>query len=206
MRNSAGLKQLLDKIYDPTSPYYHHYIRADEFAARFGPTEADYQQVITFARANGFTITSLHPNRTLLGVTAAAGDVERAFGIRLRTYPHPTEARLFFAAAEEPAVAPELPIRHVSGLNNFTTPHPMSLRPSSTRAMLATAPHGHRERRFIPGQRFPKRLCSGTALRGAGQKVGLFELNGILRHRYLGIRDPGRADECAAAKRTDRRL
>src|SRR6476620_1558431 len=55
LRNPAGLIQLLEKIYDPDSPYYHHYIRADEFAARFGPTEADYQQVIGFARANGFT-------------------------------------------------------------------------------------------------------------------------------------------------------
>src|SRR5262245_22668687 len=102
VQDPEGLALLLDQIYDPASPLYHQYLRPEEFAARFAPAEADYQQLIAFAGDNGFTITSTHPNRTLLGVRASVRDVEHAFGVKMRVYQHPKEARLFFSNDSDP--------------------------------------------------------------------------------------------------------
>lgn len=98
LRNQAALSNLLRQIYDPASPNYHHYLTPEQFTKRFGPTEADYQAVIAFARTNGLQITSAHPNRVLLDVDGTVTDVEHALHVTLRTYRHPTEGRLFFCA------------------------------------------------------------------------------------------------------------
>ena len=66
LRNPEALSNLLQQIYDPASPNYHHYLTPSEFAEQFGPSEADYQSVIAFAQTNGLTVTGQHPNRMLL--------------------------------------------------------------------------------------------------------------------------------------------
>src|SRR5947207_13603103 len=38
LRNQRTLSNLLAQIYDPASPNYRHYLTAEEFAERFGPT------------------------------------------------------------------------------------------------------------------------------------------------------------------------
>lgn len=50
LRNQAALANLLEQIYDPTSPNYRHYLTVAQFTSQFGPTEQDYQSVIAFAR------------------------------------------------------------------------------------------------------------------------------------------------------------
>ena len=57
LRNQEALTNLLQQIYDPASPNYHHYLTPEQFTERFGPTEQDYQAVIAFAKANGLTVT-----------------------------------------------------------------------------------------------------------------------------------------------------
>ena len=39
LHNREALTNLLDQLYDPASPLYHHYLTPEEFDARFGPTE-----------------------------------------------------------------------------------------------------------------------------------------------------------------------
>ena len=43
LRNQPELDSLLQQIYDPASPNYRHYLTPEQFTARFGPTDADYQ-------------------------------------------------------------------------------------------------------------------------------------------------------------------
>src|SRR5215831_16120941 len=75
LRNPEALTRLLDDLYNPSSPNFHHYLTPEEFTARFGPTEEQYAAVIAFARTNGFTISETHSNRVLLNVKAHAGAV-----------------------------------------------------------------------------------------------------------------------------------
>ena len=89
LRNREALTNFLEQIYNPASPNYHHYLTPEQFAERFGPTEQDYQAAITFAKAQGLTVTSLHPNRTLVDVSGTVESVERAFHLHMRLYPAP---------------------------------------------------------------------------------------------------------------------
>ena len=43
LRNQTMLTELLQRIYNPASPNYRHYLTPEQFAKMFGPTEKDYQ-------------------------------------------------------------------------------------------------------------------------------------------------------------------
>src|SRR5690242_18099186 len=38
LRNQDGLATLLERLYDPASPEYRHYLTPEQFTERFGPT------------------------------------------------------------------------------------------------------------------------------------------------------------------------
>ncbi len=40
LRNQAALDSFLQEVYDPSSASYRRFLTVDEFAARFGPTQA----------------------------------------------------------------------------------------------------------------------------------------------------------------------
>src|ERR1039458_1937257 len=104
LRNQTALSNLLQQIYDPASPNYHHYLTPEQFTERFGPTEWDYQAVIAFASANGLRVTATHPNQMLVDVSGSVADIERALHVTLRVYQHPTEKRMFHAPDAEPSL------------------------------------------------------------------------------------------------------
>ena len=175
LRNREVLTNLLAAIYNPASPEFHHYLTPAQFTARFGPTPADYQSVLHFARSNGLAILATHDNRMLVDVQGAAADVECAFHVRLQTYRHPTEPRNFFAPDTEPTVEARLPVQYVSGLNNFSRPHPLvHLHPPGTAKPLdGSAPGGP-----YLGTDLVNAYLPGCPLRGTGQSVGLLEFEG----------------------------
>ena len=125
LHNREGLTNLLRQLYDPASGGFRHYLTPEQFTETFGPTEPEYQAVIASAKANGLAVTGTHPNRMLVDVAGAVADVERAFQVKLRLYPHPQDARAFFAPDAEPSVDKGLRVLHISGLDNYTLPHPL---------------------------------------------------------------------------------
>jgi len=44
LRDAEGLDNFLEQVYDPTSTNYQHYLTPEEFTARFGPTEEDWER------------------------------------------------------------------------------------------------------------------------------------------------------------------
>ena len=97
LRNLERLTNLLARIYDASSPDYRHYLTPQEFAREFGPTEADYEALKAFAKANGFQVTATHPNRVLLDVSGSVADIERTFHVAIQIYQHPTEHHILCA-------------------------------------------------------------------------------------------------------------
>jgi uncharacterized repeat protein (TIGR01451 family) len=177
LRNQNELTNLLQQIYDPASTNFHHYLTPEEFTARFGPTEEDYGAVAQFAQRNGFTVTTTHPNRVVLDVEASVGDIERALHVQMRTFQHPTEARTFHAPDTEPTVDLAVPILHISGLDNYSLPHPNSkIRPAevetSATPMSGSGPNG-----AYRGNDFRTAYSVGP-LTGVGQTVGLLQFDG----------------------------
>ncbi|MGO9526383.1 MAG: protease pro-enzyme activation domain-containing protein [Verrucomicrobiia bacterium] len=86
LRNQDALGALLKQIYDPASPQYHQYLTPEQFTEKFGPTEADYETVMEFAKANHLTVTATFPNRVLVDVEGTAADVEKALHVTMRVY------------------------------------------------------------------------------------------------------------------------
>ncbi len=178
LRNPQGLTNLLRQIYQRGNPAFHHYLTPDEFAAAFGPTEGDYQAVIDFAKSHGLTITGTHPNRTLVDVNGAVGDIEQALHVHIGLYQHPTENRTFYAPDAQPAIDLETPVLAISGLYNYTLPHPFVRTATAVQSLRAQPQAGSGTNGSYLGQDFRSAYASGVSLTGAGQSVGLFELDG----------------------------
>ena len=178
LRDPAGLTNFLAQLYDPTSTNYHQYLTPDQFTARFGPTEQDFQAVQDFARTNGLTVAVSQSNGLVLDVVGPVAAVEQAFHVTLRTFRHPTEPRDFFAPDTEPTVDAALPVVDVQGLSDYARPHSnlKKIQPSKTTPLFGTAPDGSGE--FF-GNDFRNAYVSGTGLTGAGQQVGLFQTDGF---------------------------
>jgi hypothetical protein len=179
LRNRLALSRFLSEISDPGNANYRHYLTPAEFVENFGPSEADYRAAIAFANTNGLQVTATHSNRMLLDVSASATTVNKAFQIRLLNEQHPTEARKFFRPDREPTIPANAPILHVSGLDNYTMPQPRNLRRKSVTDELAGKPRaGSGPSGAFMGNDFRKAYVPGTSLTGAGQSLGLFELDG----------------------------
>jgi subtilase family serine protease len=124
VRNQDELASLIHRLSDPTSPDYRHWLSVAEFTERFGRTDAEYQKVADFAQANGFAVTYRSPNRLMLVIRGKVAQIEKAFNVKMRTYQHPAENRIFYSPDREPSFALDVPISHISGLNNYSYPHP----------------------------------------------------------------------------------
>jgi subtilase family serine protease len=180
LRNEAELDNLLQQLYDPQSPSYHHYLSVQEFASRFGPAESDYAAVLRFAQANGLAVIDTSANRMVLDVEGPAANIEKAFHVTLGLYQHPAGNRTFYAPDREPMVDLDVALLHISGLDNFTLPHAKNIRSSQepgSRELdsktTGSGPGGN----FIGSDMRAAYYGSGS-LNGAGQSVGLFEYAG----------------------------
>ena len=175
LRNEAQLDNLLQELYDPQNPGFHKYLSVGEFVANFGPQLSDYMAVVQFARSNDLTIIDAPANRLVLDVEGPASNIENAFHVTIGVYQHPTENRTFYAPDREPTVDLNVPLLHISGLDNYSLPQPKNVRGSQPIEGKSTGsgPGGN----FIGSDMRAAYYGSGP-LDGTGQSVGLFELAG----------------------------
>jgi subtilase family serine protease len=180
LRNQAELDELLRQLYDPASTNFHKFLLPAEFAARFGPAEADYQAVQDFARSNGLVVTGTYTNRVVLDLRAPVADVERAFGVTLRTYRHPNGARDFFAPDTEPSLPAHLRVTSIEGLSDYSLPRRATDRVKAAKARPLSF-NGSGPNQEYAGNDFRNAYVPGTALNGAGQTVALLEYADYLK-------------------------
>jgi kumamolisin len=175
LRNESELDDLLQELYDPQSPSFHQFLSVQEFTERFGPTEEDYAAVVRFAEQNGLTVTGTFPNRMVVNVMGSVADIESAFQVTMGLYQHPTEQRTFYSPDREPSPDVGVPLWHISGLDNFSIPHPASLRRDAAAkpGQTGSGPSG-----YFLGSDMRAAYYGGTALTGKGQSVGLLEFAG----------------------------
>jgi hypothetical protein len=177
LRNQEALAQLLQGLYDPSSANYRKYVTPGKFTEMFGPAEGDYQALIAFARSNHLTVTGTHPNRTLLDVRGTVADIEKAFRVTMRQYPHPTEARTFYAPDTDPTLDFAVRVLSIRGLDNYVLPRPKNLRPVPNGEGIAPK-GGSGSGGSYMGNDFRAAYAPGVSLTGSGQVVGLVEFEG----------------------------
>ena len=180
LRNRPALRDLLQQLYDPTSPLFRIYLSPAQFAEQFGPTEQEYQAVKDFAASRGLAVTRSHSNRTLLNVRGSVAQIERAFSVTLHRRAHPRETRTFYAPDSDPTVDDSLPILTVSGLDNYLLARPMSLVATNRASTRNATPNsGSGPIGLYMGSDFRAAYAPDVALTGAGETVGLLEFSGF---------------------------
>ena len=176
LRNQSELDELLQQLYDPQSSSYHQFLSVKEFTERFGPSQEDYDAVISFAEANGLTVTGTAPNRMVVDVTGPVANIEGAFHVNMAVYQHPTEDRTFYAPDQEPTADLPFALWHITGLDNFSIPRPASLR-RAPEAKRGTAGTGSGPGGSFYGSDLRAAYYGSGALTGSGQSVGLLEFS-----------------------------
>ena len=180
LRNRQELADLLDQLYDPASPSYRQWLTVEQFTERFGPTEQDYRAALAFLRAQGLKITATFPSRMLIDVAGTVAQIERAFHVVLRLYPHPAEPRTYYAPDAEPALDLAAPLLHISGLDNYILPRPAGLRVRPLDQAGGGSPcGGSGPSGSYLGKDFRAAYAPNVSLTGAGQFVGLLEFDGF---------------------------
>ncbi len=181
LSNPAALDQLIAQLYDPTSPNYHHYLSVAEFTDRFGPAQADYDAVVSWAKAQGFTVTRTTANRHIVDIEGSVDTIDRALHVSMGTYRRATQKTTFFAPDREPTLDLSVPLLEISGLDNFIPPQRMLRHggPASHKGPIANASGSGPDGQFLPSDMRAAYYGSGP-LTGAGQTVGVFSFDGYL--------------------------
>jgi len=203
MRNQDQLNALLHDQYDPTSPRYHQFLTVEQFATQFGPTLDQEQAVENYLTQQGFTVTQTYPNRMLIDFTGSESLAEQTFGVTINDYQSPL-GRDFFANANVPTLPAYVAtfVSSIGGLDNANQfYHPPIASQYSANAANPNASSscptagvsggsgsggifgglGGNQVAYIPSQFATAYNYNGlynAGLQGAGQTVGVFELDG----------------------------
>ena len=186
LRDPQGLKSFLADVYNPKSANYRHFLTPAEFTARFGPTAEQYDAVLHFASENGLSVVGGSRDSMEAQLKGTVGAIETAFHVNLKTYQHPTENRIFFATDQEPTHNLPFNLWHVSGLDNYSIPHPHFVKKADYAAahgmypdqVVTHATTGSGPSASFLGSDMRAAYGGGTSLNGSGQTVGLLEYYG----------------------------
>src|SRR5580704_14313839 len=86
LADTAGLSSFLQELYDPASAIYRHFLTVPEFTARFGPSQSDYDAVVSFAMANGFVIVGGTRDGMDVQIKGPVSAVQFAFHLIISSY------------------------------------------------------------------------------------------------------------------------
>ncbi len=186
LRDQAGLDSFLADLYSSTVPNYRHFLTPAEFTARFGPTQADYDAVLRYVQQHGLAVVGGSRDGMEVQVRGPVSAIESAFHVNLLTYQHPTENRIFYGPDREPTVDLPFALWHISGLDNYSIPHPLFVKKSdyakahgiSPDAVISHATTGSGPSASFLGSDMRAAYYGGTTLTGSGENLGLFEYLG----------------------------
>jgi kumamolisin len=189
LRDQAGLDKFVAEVGDPNSPNYRQFLSPAQFSAMFGPSQADYDTTVAYLKANGFTVIGGEFLGREIEVKAPVSVVESTFHVAMNVYQHPYENRTFYSPDREPTTSLPFPLWHITGLDNFATPHmagvnkydvakklgvtPESISPKATTGSGPSASY------LGSDMRAAYYTSNGGTLTGTGQNLGIFFFGGI---------------------------
>ena len=123
LRRSAAQQQALDDLLysqqDRNSPLYHHWLKPEEFAERFGASRQDIDKTTAWLQSSGFAVKHVARGRDFIVFSGTAAQVRKALGTAIHAYE--VGGKQHYANVEEPAVPEELAglVAGFRGLNDF---------------------------------------------------------------------------------------
>jgi subtilase family serine protease len=117
--NMAAEEQFLVALHTKGSPEFQKFLTADEWNARFSPSQQDEQAVVNWAQAHGLTVAQRFANRLLVDVEAPVSTIEAALGVTINSYQ--IGGASYFSNDRDPVVPASLGaiIHSVGGLNSI---------------------------------------------------------------------------------------
>ena len=98
----AALDKLLAEQQDPHSANYHKWLTPEQYAARFGMSDADLAKVSAWLKSQGLTVDGYSRARTQVFFSGTAAQVESAFHTEFHRYL--VDGEIHFANATEISV------------------------------------------------------------------------------------------------------
>ena len=176
LRNKQELESLLSNLYDPRSPMYHHFLTPQQFDAEFGPTADQQQQVISYLRSEGFSVSHVSSNGLLIDASATVAQAEAAFQVSINNYK--VGANTFFANASAPTIPGSLSslILSIGGLDNSTHWKPILQSNLSQQKLAHAAQSGYGPSDLLGA--YDGNALHQAGIMGDNQTVAVFELDG----------------------------
>ena len=172
-RNQDKLAAFIRAVSDPKSSSYKHYLTVAQYAAEYGATDAQVQQVTSYLRSQGLSVGKVTANHLTLAVSGSTAQVEKAFDVSIGTYK--TGSHSFYANAAAPSLPSSIAsvVAGVAGLSTSAvrtaaytvTPHAVT-----SKATTAITPTIARDAYNLASP-----ISSGY--NGSGETIGLVEFS-----------------------------
>ena len=138
--NRPALEQFIASTVDPASPNFHKFLKPEEFAARFGQSQAVIDRVTTNLATQGITVTKVYGNNLVLKAHGSNDRLASTFGTRIHTFANASGS--FQKPVDHvaiPAVLQDV-VAHVAGLSTqpIYRPHSRQVPAEATPLNLAT--------------------------------------------------------------------
>ena len=166
VRDPAGLQTFIQQVSDPKSPTFRKYLTQSQFAATYGATDADYQELQAWAVGAGLTVYATFPNKLLLCVSGTAAQLEGIFYFNLNYRLQSDGVGQFVAVDREPSLDLSVTILEINGVKEFRVPQ-----------HAGGTGGGGSYRSADLRQAYLRSDPNLLKLDGTGQVVGLLELN-----------------------------
>ncbi len=115
----ASFETLLADQQNPASPLFHHWLTPDQYAARFGMSQADIDKVEAWLQQQGFSIDSVSRSRNMIRFSGTAGQAEQAFQTEMHFYNVDGEKHFAPSTALSLPAAMASAVANVGNLNDF---------------------------------------------------------------------------------------
>ena len=83
LHNKQALDALVQRMYDPDSPDYHHFLTMEQFKAQFSPTAKEAATVSNFLASHHLTVTSVDKYNLFVTARGAVADAQAAFNTQI---------------------------------------------------------------------------------------------------------------------------
>ena len=115
----AALDKLLEEQQEPDSPNYQKWLTPEQYAARFGMSDADLAKVSSWLKSQGLTVSGFSRARTRVFFSGTAAQVENVFRTELHNYQVDGQTRFANASTVSVPMALSGMVLGVRGLDNF---------------------------------------------------------------------------------------
>jgi subtilase family serine protease len=120
----AALERTINDLHNPSSPNFHHWMRAAEVGQRFGLGDDDISKITAWLSSNGLKVRQVSSDRSFISFSGNAGSVSKAFHTEIHSLV--VNGQPHYANMSDPRIPSALKnaVVGVMQLHDFY-PHPM---------------------------------------------------------------------------------